>query len=188
MNNPPETPPSDEPKRRVRPLGDKSVVSAQRARPDDEMAKRRADRKKRGVVDHGYNKNLALDETRLDKDNYTYRFVNDVPGRVERLKNIEYEVVPADEIGGQDVLHHGGLDKEGKAHPVVLMKKYKPWYDEDQAQKVDFRKAQEEALMRGRDASLRENGGGAEYAPPSNSVSAVDMRVPKGAPPGDFQP
>lgn len=170
---------SPEPKRGPgRPKAEKPVAAA-RPRPSDELVKRRAERKKRGVTDHGFDKRLALDETRLDKDNFVYRQVRDDPGRVARLKNLEYEVVTPEEIGGQDVTRHGGTDREGKPLQAVLMKKFKPWHDEDQAEKLRAGKEQDAALMRGKAKEVLTEGGqgGFDYAPPTNSLSTVGVQV-----------
>ncbi len=75
--------------------------------------------------------------------NYVYRWVLDVPGRIQRFMDGGYEVVQADlKVGqktvdsnsqiGSAVTKHGGGDKK-----LILMRITKEWYDEDQAAKQD---------------------------------------------------
>ena len=177
---PPKARPGDQEAREVvtsaNPPQQAAKPTVVRGRPNDELARRRAARKARGVTDYGFVRKLAVDERRLDLDNYVYRFVNaDQPGWVGQLQNQEWEPVTSEEIGGQEVLKVGGLNGEGKAAQQLLMKKYKPWYDEDQAEQANLRREQENALMRGKGKDIQ-----ADYAPETNYVSAADMRVPKG--------
>lgn len=167
---------AEEPKRRGRPPA--AEAKAARGRPNDELIKRRAERKKRGVVDHGFDRRLAVDETKLDKDNHTYRWVRDDPGRVQRLKDQEWEIVSSEEAGRQDVARHGGSDRDGKPMQAILMKKWKPWDQEDREAKLRLGKEQDAALMRGKAKEvLTEGGGGFDYAPDSNSLSQASVQV-----------
>lgn len=75
--------------------------------------------------------------------NYIYRWVLDVPGRIQRYEDGGYECVREDlEIGSDTVdrssqlgsvvtKHGGGLSK------LVLMRISKEWYDEDQDAKQE---------------------------------------------------
>lgn len=175
--------PSPEPKRRKVEAAAPETVK--RARPNDELVARRAERKKRGGVDHGFDKRLPVPEHLLDHDNYVYRKVSDEPGRVQRLNALEWEVVPPDEVGGQEVRRHAGSDKEGRPMQAVLMKKLKTWYNEDSAEKAKLLKEQDAALMRGRVNGPK---GGADYASPNNSISTENGRVLAGTPSGESQP
>jgi hypothetical protein len=151
------------------------AAKSKRPRPDDKLVARRAERKKRGVVDHGYDKRLALDESKLDTQNYVYRQVIDRPGRVARLENREYELVTDDQIGGQDAARHGGVDREGGALQYRLMRKWKAWYEEDRAERLKSAREQDAALMQGKAAILNEEGGGADYASEGNTISAAEV-------------
>jgi hypothetical protein len=168
-----------EPKRRKA-----EAAPVTRARPNDELIARRAARKKRGVTDHGFDKRLPVPEHLLDTQNFVYRKVSDTPGRVERLRAVEWEVVAPEEVGGQDVRRHAGSDKDGQPMQVVLMKKPKDWYQEDAAEKAGLLKEQDAALMRGRVSGP----GKADYASPNNSISTETGRVRAGTPPEEFQP
>ena len=88
-----------------------------------------------------------------DKDpNYSYRWVADLPGRIDRMKDAGYEVVTDKlEIGQKTV------DRESKVGSVitktggggmtlVLMRTQKEWYDEDQKSKQDRVDALEVAM------------------------------------------
>lgn len=95
-----------------------------------------------------------------DKDpNYEYRWVIDVPGRLDKFKQAGYEVVTADlEIGQKAVdsnekLGSAIITSRGGA-TLVLMRIPKEWYDEDQKAKQDKVDALEETLQ----AELRAGG------------------------------
>jgi hypothetical protein len=111
----------------------------------------RQQRKKRGSV-RGTRDILAI----ADQDpNYVYRWAADDPqrpGRIERLKEIGYELVTDDvEVGqkavdrntkvGSVVTRTGGL-----GITLVLMRILKEWYDEDQAAKQELVDAREESM------------------------------------------
>ena len=73
---------------------------------------------------------------------YVYRVVNDVEDRVEILKGIGYEIVPAADIkvgdSRVDVGSHVGSASTialGQGVRGVVMRIKKDWYDEDQATK-----------------------------------------------------
>lgn len=91
----------------------------------------------------------------LNQDpNYVYRFVADnpaKPGRVERLQELGYEVVPeADVEVGEATVDRRTKQKLGSAvtRPggggltLVLMRQRKEWFDEDQA----FKQAKVDSL------------------------------------------
>jgi hypothetical protein len=85
--------------------------------------------------------------------NYVYRWVLDIPGRLQRYEDGGYEAVREDlEIGQKTVdrstqlgsvvtKHGGGLSK------LVLMRIPKEWYDEDQASKMEKIDALEETMQ-----------------------------------------
>ena len=83
--------------------------------------------------------------TVLNKDpNYEYRFVSDDPkrpGRIERLKELGYEMVTDDlEVGQKAVDRNTKVGsvitrQGGGGITLVLMRIPKEWYDEDQKDK-----------------------------------------------------
>lgn len=117
--------------------------------PNAELMKRRADRKARGVNDHTNDQRLTLAGTSVDYDNYSYRWCNEEVGNIESLRAQEWEDVSADEMNGLPTARLVGVSREGKAMQGRLMKKWKPWFDEDQDAKVAEHREREKALKRG---------------------------------------
>lgn len=139
--------------------------------PSAELAKRRRERKNRGVVDHGFDKRLSLNESELDHKNYRYRWVKDSPGRVQRLEAREWELVSSEDVGGQEVLRRMGAGEDGKRLDGHLMRKYKPWFDEDVQERQNFHRQTMQEMMRGKSAEQVDAGGEAPgYADKSNKV------------------
>jgi hypothetical protein len=120
--------------------------------PSAELQKRRAERLSRGSVDHTFDQRLSTAGAVLDHDNYKYRWVNQEHGRVQRMEAQEYEIVTDEEMNGLEKARHAGLSREGRPMNSVLMKKYKPWFEEDQARKTAESREQEQALKRGKHA------------------------------------
>jgi len=145
--------------------------------PNAELAKRRAERMQRGSVDHGFNKRLGLDDGQLDHANYRYRWVNDTPGNVSQLTAREWELVPSEEIGGQEVVRFAGRDANGAGQQTVLMRKYKPWFEEDAAAALTLHKKNMADMMRGTsDIQRAPDSDGHEYALKTNRIEDVAMR------------
>lgn len=135
-----------------------------RARPSDELLRRRRERKERGVVDHGFDKRLGLDERVLDHNNYVYYWATQ--DMVPRLTEREYEVVPKDDVKGQEVARHSGPDRDAKPQQSILMRKWKQWDEEDRQERLSVNREQDKALLRGNAAALKGDGqGGADYVP-----------------------
>src|SRR3990167_3127945 len=92
--------------------------------------------------------------------NYEYRWVLDMPGRVDYFKQAGYEVVTEDLEVGQESVDRGTkvgsvitqASRDGRT--LVLMRQKKEWYDEDQAAKqakVDaLETTMKEEIRRGR--------------------------------------
>lgn len=145
--------------------------------PNAEMKKRRSERKKRGVVDHGFDRKLGLNEKELDHKNYRFRWVKDNPGRIASLEAREWERVTEDDIGGQEVARRMGVNDEGKSASGVLMRKWKEWFDEDLADRLNFQETRMKEMMRGKAAEQSEEGGEAPaYADKSNKVESGERR------------
>ncbi len=97
------------------------------ARSSRADAVRQERRKKPGQVAHSGIK-LSLDESKLDRKTYHYRFVNDVGGRVQRLTAEDYDVVSEpikeDASGvGSVVQTHGGVAEAGAQHAAGALPK-----------------------------------------------------------------
>jgi len=87
----------------------------------------------------GQRNRLAINQAILDKENFVYRFVNDVPGRIHELTvNDDWEVVQnrdgtikTDGTGtGSEVSVHVGQTAHGHAR-AVLLRKPKQWHEDD---------------------------------------------------------
>lgn len=90
-----------------------------------------------------------------DQDpNYVYRWVNDVPGRIQKFKDGGYEVVTESlEVGQQTVDRNTKLGSAvtktvGGTMTAVLMRIPREWYNEDQKAKQDEISAKEQAMRK----------------------------------------
>lgn len=152
-------------------------------RPTRAEQTRRERRMKPGsVISTG--EKLALDESRLDRNLYTYRWVKAEGNRVEILKKKDWDLVDDEEAKtdgtglGSVPTQHGGVGESGKPYGLVLMKKYKDWYDDDQKLKRKPLDAMEQAIRKG---TVQEQAGepelaGVTYTPGTNALDG-----PKGA-------
>lgn len=118
---------------------------------------RRERRHKRGATVHtGYN--LTVDESKLDRENYVHRFVNDTPGRIEAFtKGGEWDVVEdpkkelkSDATGeGTGVSVVAGTREGGQPMRTVLLRKPKWIHDEDKKAKAKDLDEMMKGLARG---------------------------------------
>ena len=139
--------------------------------PNQELMKRRGERKARGAVDHGFNKRLGLDDSKLDHANYRYRWENDTPGNISGLVAREWEVCTPDDVGGQEVERYAGRDNDGKPLKAVLIRKWKDWFEEDAKSSLTLHRKNVADMMRGKSADQRApESDGSEYAAPNNRV------------------
>lgn len=111
-------------------------------------------RKPGSLASAGYK--LGVDESKLDRKNYHYRFVNDKDGRVQQLYAQDYD--PAPEVGAkQDTNGLGTVNTaqagvaDGKPFNAVLMRKPIRMHEEDQKEKQKPLEEMEEAIRRGAD-------------------------------------
>lgn len=108
--------------------------------PTRAEAERRERRMKPGNVAVDGRKLLVNDEA-LDRDKYEYRFVADRGGRVQSLYGQDWDVVTDEQAkdesnsGASTRTVHGGTEESGKGYNMVLMRKHKDWFDEDQRRK-----------------------------------------------------
>jgi hypothetical protein len=117
--------------------------------PNAELAKRRAERKARGGNDYTNEQRLTVAGAALDFNNFSYRWANEETGNIETLRSQEWEDVSTEEMNGLPMARLVGVSREGKAMQGRLMKKWKPWFDEDQDAKVADYREREKALKRG---------------------------------------
>ena len=127
---------------------------------------------------------LALDESRLDRKTYKYRWVKAEGNRVEILKKKDWDLVDDEQAKtdgtglGSVPTQHGGIGESGKPYGLVLMRKYTDWYDDDQKAKRKPLDAMEAAIRKG---TVQEQAGepelaGVTYTPGTNALDG-----PKGA-------
>jgi hypothetical protein len=125
--------------------------------PSEELARRRAERLSRGSLDYSNDKRLTTAGADLDFRNYQYRWANDELGNIQQMTAREWEVVSDTELNGLDTARLAGLSREGRPMNARLMKKYKPWFDEDQDAKVAEYREREKALKRGMTSKQEES-------------------------------
>lgn len=133
----------------AKPARSKAPLRARADGPNAELAKRRAERKARGLTDYTNEQRLTVAGAELDHANYSYRWCNEEVGNIETLRSQEWEDVSTDEMNGLPMARLVGLDKTGKAMNGRLMKKWKPWFDEDQDAKISEYREREKALKAG---------------------------------------
>lgn len=116
------------------------------------------------------NLKLSVDEAKLDRKTYEYRFVNDKDGRVQQLHAQDWDIAPEGakednaSLGSVNSAHAGV--NEGKPYQTVLMRKPKDWFDEDQKEKQRPLDEMEDAIRRGRtDHKANELRGAGVYTP-----------------------
>ena len=98
------------------------------------------------------NGNRDILTVRDKDDDYEYRWVLDIPGRLEKFKDAGWEVVEDAVRVGQNAVDSGS--RLGTAtimtrgtQTLVLMRVKREWYDEDQLAKQELVDAREETMM-----------------------------------------
>lgn len=129
-----------------------NVTQTKPSRADETRNERR---RKAGKVAHAGTR-LVVDESKLDRQNYEYRWVNDDGPRIQRLVSEDWD--PAPEQGAVPDSHSegtlnaklAGTDKNGNPMNAVLMRKRKVWYDDDQEEKQRPLNEMEKSIREGR--------------------------------------
>lgn len=115
---------------------------------------------------------LSVDESKLDRRNFEYRFINDRPGRIHQLtQNDDWDLVTGED-GATGVNYHAGLSDEHKSMRTYLARKPKQWYEDDQAEKQREIDRLVETINRG---TLRNN------SPEAAAIAGAHGYVPEGA-------
>lgn len=145
----------------------KAPLRARTDGPSAELARRREERKARGLNDYTNEQRLTVAGAALDHDNYSYRWCNEEVGNIETLRSQEWEDVSTEEMNGLPMARLVGVDKTGKAMNGRLMKKWKPWFQEDQDAKIAEYREREKALKQGAIKAPTESpdDAGKSYAP-----------------------
>lgn len=108
---------------------------------------------------------------------YEYRWVNDVPGRVQSFTSQDWDRVESADIAGEGN-SNGTIPTKfvGNQTNAVLMRKRKDWYEADAKEKRKPLDAQDEAIKRGTIHQAQnepELAGGIAYTPGgSNTITA----------------
>ncbi len=112
---------------------------------------------------------LMVDETKLDRNTYQYRFANDTPGRIPQLMALDYD--PAPEMG-KVTSAHAGVSEGGQPYNTVLMRKRRDWFDDDQREKQRPLDEIDDAIRRGNinHPANQLNGNGGFYTPDTGNT------------------
>lgn len=97
--------------------------------------------------------NLTVDESKLDRKNFEYRWAKDAGGRMPQLHGDDYDPAPEQAVIGNQGsgtvgTKHGGTD-DGKPYNMVLMRKRKDWYGADRKEKQHPIDEMDAAIRRG---------------------------------------
>jgi hypothetical protein len=97
---------------------------------------------------------LAVDESKLDRANFEYRWAKDFGGRTSQLHAEDWDPAPeqaALNATGPGTVNstHGGVDEHGKPYNMVLLRKRKDWYRADQREKRKPLDEMDAAIRRG---------------------------------------
>lgn len=152
-----------------------SGVSLAPTKPTRAEQVRRERRMKPGTVQANGIK-LGFDESRFDRNQVQLRWVRE--DRVQQLYQQDWDRVSDKEAKSDSASlgtipeAHGGVDDAGKPYRMVLMKKYKDWYDADQAAKQAKLDERDEQIRRGQNTDPDAKKLGASYTP--NGVNIIE--------------
>lgn len=112
-------------------------------------------RRRKGDI-NGVRKRLAVDESKLDREKYDYRFANDEGDRIRQLTKLDdWDIVSNDGVKedsksmGGKVSAHAGVSEQGAPVRAILLRKPKTYADEDRAAKARKIDAVEEGIKHG---------------------------------------
>lgn len=133
-----------------------------RSRPSRAQADGQARQRRRRISenDEGVDYNLWVDEAQLDRENFSYRWVNDIRGRVRKLHAQDWDVVSEEEVGFPTDRHGDIAHGKSEDLRMKLMKKPKEFYVEDHARKQRSIDERMKAAERGE--PMQERGAGGE--------------------------
>jgi hypothetical protein len=130
----------------------------------------KVERRRRGGDDEMTARRMPVRKSLLDLDRFTYRWVNDEPGRPQYMYDDNWDFVdrngeamaPESTDLGSRISQIVGVAQDGSALVAYLMRKPKSFYDEDQKKKNADLDEQLAQLRRGND---RSGGAQADYIP-----------------------
>jgi len=140
----------------------------EQARPNRAEETKRERRRKPGQTIAAGIK-LHVDESKLDRQKYSYRFANDKNGRVQQLQASDWDIAPEGAKDGSVHSTHAGAE-EGKPYNAVLMRKPKDWYDEDMKEKQRPLDEMDEAIRRGNTEHKANERIAGAYTPGTNTI------------------
>ncbi|MGL5736162.1 MAG: hypothetical protein ACRCYS_14960, partial [Beijerinckiaceae bacterium] len=96
---------------------------------------------------------LFVADDKLNKRDFTHRFVSDTPGRIKSMEDKDWDIVKDDVKPDASGLGSPtsvvvGVDGGQPVHGI-LMRKHKDWYESDQKAKQDKLLEFDKAIMRG---------------------------------------
>lgn len=144
---------------------------------DEATTEVRQRRRRMGEDDEGAYFNFWVDESKLDRANYAYRFVNDTKNRIQRLYEQDWDIVSEAEAGfSVDRATNLSSGAKGDELRAVLMRKPIDYFNEDQAAKQRRIDEQMKRAARG-DELLQERGASGENL---GGLSAANAYRPHG--------
>lgn len=141
---------------------------------------RRNRRMKPGPIE-AEGRKLTLEEGKLDRTEYQYRFVNDKSDRVRQLHARDWDIAPEaakDDSNGLGTVNSalGGVE-EGKPYNMVVMRKHKVLFEDDHTRKMKPLDEMDDAIRRGHtDHKGNELHGKGIYTPGQNSIESRSNR------------
>ncbi|MDB6036004.1 MAG: hypothetical protein JWM16_6342 [Verrucomicrobiales bacterium] len=121
---------------------------------------------------------LGFDESKFDRKQVQLRWVREE--RVQQLYAQDWDLV-SEKDAKKDTTSlgtipeaNGGVDEAGKPYKMVLMKKFKDWYDADQGKKMEKLNKIDEQIRRGKNTDPDAAKLGATYTPNgANTIESV---------------
>jgi pyruvate/2-oxoglutarate dehydrogenase complex dihydrolipoamide acyltransferase (E2) component len=107
-------------------------------------------RKTRGDMDHSGRQKLGIPQKYLNKE-LEYRWVNDVGGRVERMRELGYETVDSKALSKDEeisVQRRVGTQEQGVPLNAVLMATPKKWKEDRHRKAEEIRTEKEVGMFR----------------------------------------
>lgn len=117
---------------------------------------------------------LHVDTSKLDP-NFHYRWVNDKSDRVRQMHAYDYDIAPtvakpdSNSLGTVDSAL-GGVEEDGRPYNMVLMRKDREWFEQDQKRKMKPLDEMDEAIRRGNGTQTDPNAKGGFYTPGQNQL------------------
>lgn len=155
---------------------DEQTGKRSRARASRGVEVRRERRRRDDLDDQGGRKKLGVDETKLDRKNFHYRWANDDASRMQRLTEFDdWDQVPEKEVGFA-TRRQTARGKDGEIQAQVLLRKPKDWHEADHHKKQA--RIDDRLIAAQQGEPLKGDGGGlnAANAYSSNHPESANLR------------